>query len=268
MNYKPEESTLIAYLYGELTAEEQKKVEAYLSGNEEARKELDELSETLSIMGQVKDKEVDIPTFTFDQSSKIVVSGASAFGYWQKSLAIAASIALVLFIGYITRFNASYDGDGFQLAFGSQNEGYNQEQVESMIELAIAKNNNTLDQKFASTEAGMKEYVADNSQSLQTQFVSNMDKRSLSEADFEQQKRVYLSQLKQLVENSELAQKKYTDEVMTDFAIFLDIQRQNDLQVIQTRFNNLQDNAELNQFQTNQILANLISSVDGGSNQY
>lgn len=267
MNYKPEETTLISYLYGELSGEEQVKVEEYLSGNEEARRELEELKSTLSIVGQVKDREVEIPTFTFDQSSKIIVGGSSTSIFWKKSMAIAASIALILFVGYLTRFNASVVDGGFQLAFGEQNEGYNQEQVESMIELAIARNNDNLNQKFADTEEGIKKYVADENRSFKDDIVSTVSNRPVSIDDFEQQKKEYLSFLKELIENSELAQRKYTDDVMTDFAIFLDIQRQNDLQVIQTRFDNLQDNADLNQLQTNQILANLMSSVED-SNQY
>ena len=266
MNYKPEESTLISYLYGELSTEEKKKVEEYLSGNEDAEKELEDLRATLSIVGQLKDKEVDIPTFTFDSSSKIVVSGTTGT-FWKKSLAIAASVALILFMGYLTRFNASFENGEFQLAFGEQASGYNQEQVESMIAQAISKNNDNLNQKFTNTEAGIKEYVSNENQSLQAQFVSQINRKPLTESDFEYERQQYLSYLKQLIEDSESSQKRYTDQVMTDFAIFLDIQRQNDLEVIQTRFDNLQDNAELNQFQTNQILANLISTVED-PNQY
>lgn len=262
MNYKPEESTLISYLYGELSAEESNKVEAYLSGNDEARKELEDLKAALGIMSKLKDKEVDVPTFTFDNSSNIVVGSNSTAGFWKRSLAIAASVTIILFMGYLTRFNVSLDDGGFQVAFGEQTSGFNQQQVEEMIADAIEKNNTNLDQKLASSEAGMKDYVLDNNQSLQTQLVSQVGNKTETESDFEFERQQYLAYLKQLIEDSESSQKRYIDQAMTDFAIFLDIQRQNDLQVIQTRFDNIQDNAELNQFQTNQILANLISTVE------
>ncbi len=262
MNYKPEESTLISYLYGELSAEEKKKVEEYLSGNEEASKELEKLRSALGIIAKLKDKEVDVPTFTFNNSSNIVVGSHSMAVFWKRSLAIAASIAIILFMGYLTRFNASFDDGGLQLTFGEQSTGFNQQQVEAMIADAIAKNNINLDQKLASTEAGMKNYVLDNNQSLQTQLVSQVNNKTETESDFEFERQQYLAYLKQLIEDSESSQQRYVDQAMTDFAIFLDIQRQNDLQVFQTRFDNIQDNAELNQFQTNQILANLISTVE------
>ncbi|MEP1033820.1 hypothetical protein [Ekhidna sp.] len=267
MNYKPEESTLISYLYGELSAEENRKVEEYLSGNDEAASELEELKSTLSIMGQLKDKEVDVPTFTFDHSAKVVVANGSASLFWRQSMAIAASIALLLFIGYLTRFNVSVGEDGFQLAFGEQNKGFSQVAVQSMIAEAISENNNNLNQKLATTEAGIKEYVKDNNQSLQSKFVSQVSEQPMSESDFEHERQQYLSYLKQLIEDSEQSHKVYTDQIMTDFAIFLDIQRQNDMQVIQTRFNNLEDNTELNAFKTDQILSNLGSTLEN-PNQY
>ncbi|WP_462250737.1 hypothetical protein [Ekhidna sp.] len=262
MSYKPEESTLISYLYGELSGDEKQKIEDYLSSNPEARNELSEMKSALGIMSQLKDKEVDVPSFTFDNTSRIVVASGTAVHFWRKSLAIAASIAIILFMGYLTQFNASYDSDGFKLAFGETEQGYNQEQVASMIADAIAKNNVDMNQVLASSEAGMREYVRDNNQSLQNQLVRQVSNNPVSESDFEHERQAYLDYLKQLIEDSETSQKKYMDQAMTDFAIFLDIQRQNDLEVIQTRFENFQDNAELNQFQTNQILANLISSVE------
>ena len=72
-----------------------------------------------------------------------------------------------------------------------------------------------------------------------------------------------------MLENSEQSQKDYMDRSLQDMAVFLDIQRRNDLDVIQTQFQNISDDAEFNQLQTNQILTNLISSVEQQpSNQY
>ncbi|WP_421764913.1 anti-sigma factor family protein [Ekhidna sp.] len=262
MSYKPEESTMIAYLYGELSEVERKKVEEYLSGNDDARKDFEELKSTQSILNKLKDREVEVPIFSFSDSKNIVVNSDSGRSIWMRSLSIAASIILVLLFGYLTKFHVSYDENGLQMAFGEQKNNYSQTEVERMIAAAIDKNNEEINERIASTETGIQEFVSENTQSLKNSLVSQVN-----QTDFENQRRQYLSMLKEMIESSELEQKKYTDEVMTDFAIFLDIQRQNDLEVIQTRFNNLQDNAELNQFQTNQILANLISTVED-PNQY
>lgn len=261
MSYKPEETTLIAYLYGELSEAEERRVEDYLSGNEDARKEFEEFKAARLIMGRLKDREVEVPSFSFSEPTNVVV-GSLNKSVWMRALAVAASVVLVLLFGYLTKFHVSYNENGFEMAFGEQEKGYNQTQVETMIAEAIEKNNEEINERLASAETGIQEFVSENTQSLKNSLV-----RQVNHSDFDNQKKQYLAMLKEMIESSELAQKKYTDEVMTDFAIFLDIQRQNDLEVIQTRFNNLQDNAELNQFQTNQILANLISTVED-PNQY
>lgn len=265
MSYKPEESTLIAYLYDELEGADKKKVEEYLFGDEAAQKELEELKDTLSILGRLKDKEVEVPTFTFENASKVIVGKESEVSFWRKSLAIAASIALVFLVGYATEFKVNWS-DGLQLSFGESPAGYNQQEVELMIASAIEKNNAKLDQRMENTEASLKQFVTNNNETFQSRLVSQTSDQG-NQAAYD--KKQFMAMFKELIEESELDQKKYTDEAMTDFAIFLDIQRQNDLEIIQTRFNNLQDNAEINQLQTNQILANIISTVDQPSlNQY
>ena len=256
---------MMAYLYGELSEDEHKKVEAFLAGNEDARKGLEDMKATLSIMGQLKDREVDVPTFTFNNSAPVIVAGATSF--WRKSMAIAASIALLIFIGYLTKFNVSIGDQGFKMAFGTGETGYSKEEVQSMIAAAITENNNDLNQKLANTEAGLKQYVAEENHSLQSNLVQRVGNQSMSESDFENERQQYLAYLKQLIEDSEATQKSYTDQVLTDFAIFLDIQRQNDMEVLQTRFNNLEDNTELNRYKTDQILSNLGGDV-GDLNQY
>lgn len=261
MSYKPEESKLIAYLYDELSEKEKREVEEYLSGNDEAREELDELKTTRSLLSGIKDKEVDVPSFSFNNGSKVVVDQGITFNFWKKSLAIAASIALILFIGYLTEVRVTVGGEGFEMAFGDSSNSYDEQQVEQMIANAIARNNQEISNDLTNTRASLMEVVNENHQQLKTQLV---DQNSYSGVDekLSDQKREFLQLFKQMLENSELDQKKYTDEVITDFAIYLDIQRQNDLEVIQTRFDNLKDNTELNQIQTNEILANLISTVE------
>lgn len=263
MSYKPEESTLIAYLYDELALADRKKVEEYLSGNDIAQKELEELRNTLSVMSHLKDREVEVPTFTFENASKVIVGSKSEFSFWRRSLAIAASIVLVMIVGYVTQFKVVWN-DGFQLSFGESSSGYDHQEVASMIAEAIKQNNAETDLRIESTAASLRKFVDDKNQTIHTTLASQASQPANG---FESQRKQYLDQLRQMVETSELAQKKYTDQVLMDFAIFLDMQRQNDLEVIQSRFDNLQNNTEWNQLQTNQILANLISSVED-PNQY
>ena len=267
MSNKPEESKLIAYLYGELSDKEKKEVEAYLSGDPNAKKELEELQEARSALSSLKDKEVDIPSFTFSTDTNIVVGQRRVIDvFWKRSLAIAASVVLVLFIGYLTNFNMSYTEKGFQVAFGSNEKGYDQLEVESMIAQAINKNNEKVSQEMLNAEVDFKRLFDENMDNMKTTLVGqgntgDIDQKLLS------QKREFLELFKNMLESSELDQQKNLEEALVDFAVYLDVQRQNDLEVIQTRINSIEANAERNHFQTNRILSNLMPTSEE-SNHY
>ncbi|NQZ77523.1 MAG: hypothetical protein HRT61_15695 [Ekhidna sp.] len=211
-------------------------------------------------MGSLKDREVQSPTFTFQNPSN-VISVSSRKG-WNAYLAVAASVALLMIAGYLTGFNLTTTNGDLQVSFDSSSESFTQDEVKKMIADAINQHDQHIDERLSVSANSVKQYIDNQADQIESQLV-----RSVSDGGFEQEKEEYLSLLKQMLENSELAQKKYTDQVLTDFAIFLDIQRQNDLNVIQTRFDNLRDDAELNLMQTNQLLSNLMYENEN-ANQY
>ena len=181
---------------------------------------------------------------------------------WNAYLAVAASVALLMIAGYLTGFNLTTTNGDLQVSFDSSSESFTQDEVKKMIADAINQHDQHIDERLSVSANSVKQYIDNQADQIESQLV-----RSVSDGGFEQEKEEYLSLLKQMLENSELAQKKYTDQVLTDFAIFLDIQRQNDLNVIQTRFDNLRDDAELNLMQTNQLLSNLMYENEN-ANQY
>lgn len=264
MSYKPEESELMAYLYDELTDNEKKKIEAYLAENEDARRELEELRDARTILSKMNDREVAVPSFVFDESPKVVAMNKGGFfSFWRNSMAIAASISIIILVGFLTKVNLSWGDDGMQLSFGNQpteQSGYTEADVQRMIQSAIAENNQLVNNKLESVEQGMKQLVSNTP-------TPTIEQKQI-DAYMEEWRIQSIETLAGLLESSELSQKEYTDQVLREFAIFLDIQRQNDMNVIQTRFDNLIDDTELNQMQTNRILTNLLSSSGEPSNQY
>ena len=262
MSYKVDENKLMAYLYDELPADERSRVEQYLEDNPSARKELDELKEARFLMSKVSDREIEVPRFTFDQS-EVVVGSSPTLGWWRYPLGVAASITVIFFVGYLTSFKLSADNDGWGIAFGETvtNDGYSQDQVEMLITQALAANNEMISQQIKDAESAL------------TQQVSSIDMAKLDEAllnEYMTRLRDFNKQtLAQMLETSDQNQRDYTNRALQDLAIYLDIQRQNDLEVIQTQFESFENDAEINQLQTNQILTNLISSVgEQPNNQY
>ncbi|MEO1256846.1 MAG: hypothetical protein AAFY41_18440, partial [Bacteroidota bacterium] len=266
MSYKPEESTLIAYLYEELSEEDMKRVEEYLSGSAEARKELEDLKMSKLFLSNAKDKEVDVPTFTFNNPSSVVVAGGSPSFFWKKLAAIAASIALILLTGYLTNFQLSVGQDGLQVSFERSNENYNQEEVASIIASAIDKNNQLMKKDLVATEVVLRDMILSTQNETKSSAVNLNDVSGINEKLVAQRNEL-MEVLRGMIESSEVGQKQHIDKVLNDFAVYLDVQRQNDLDVIQSKFNSLENETELNLFQTNTILSNLISNSEK-SNHY
>ena len=258
MSYKPNEATLMAYLYDELSDEERRRVESYLAENEQVRKELEELGDARCILSGLKDKEVEVPSFVFNEPSKVVVSTVNSHGFfWKRSLAIAASVSFILLAGYLTQFRMSVDNGNFQMGFGDQ--GFSDEVIELQIQEALARNGETIDDKIADWQANVLQNV--------NHRVDAIGQEKLEEY-LEQLRLQNIQTMMGLMESSELSQKKYTEDLLREFALYLDVQRQNDMDVIQAGFENLANDTQWNQMRTNQILTNLIGSSEVSENQY
>ncbi|WP_420575511.1 anti-sigma factor family protein [Ekhidna sp.] len=265
MSYKPEESTLIAYLYGELSEEEKDRVEQYLSEHNEARMELNGMKEVLGIMGHAKDREVETPVFSFNNPSKVIMDTNSNGNWWRYPLGIAASIALLMVVGYLTSFKVSSEEGHVKIAFGEQEsvpeEIFTKDQVKEMISLALNENNKLVNQKLAEAKSDL---ITQANQ----QAPIELDQQLLN--NYIQRLRQYNAEtMAGLLEESELEQRRYTDQVLQDFAIFLDLQRQDDMELIQSRIQNISEDTERFNRQTGQILTSLLSTDETqNNNQY
>ena len=146
------------------------------------------------------------------------------------------------------------------MSFGVlQTQGsYSNSQVEDIVQKAIIANNETFLLQLKSSEKEMKSLISD------------ATKKSKLEMDsyLALQKEKNIEVLKVLLEQSELVQRRHTDDVLQDFAIFLEMQRQDDMDMIQARFENLVEDTQLNRMQTNQLISNLYSDENPTQNQY
>jgi hypothetical protein len=280
MSYKPDESTLAAYLYGELSKDEMARVSSYLTAHPEVKKELEEIKSLQKTMGKLNDKEVTEPSFVFENPSVVVVSDQPRLNSLMKlTMGMAASIAILLLIGYFTSLNISFKDNGMQLSFGTiehintpVTNNITEANVKAWMKESLATNNEDLLSKIDAVESNFSNQV-----DLQ-QVAHHKQLKSLTSANRVDQDIInqYVSQLKQenkdiilsLVEVSERNQQQYMSEMITDFSAYLDEQRSNDLEMIQTSFNNLKDNTEISQIETNEVLASIISTVNGTETQF
>ena len=197
MNYKPDESTLIAFLYGELNEKETKKLEAYFQQHPEELAKLRGMDEVREVMSHAQDKEVIAPPVFVDETG---IKPLWQSSYLRVSMGMAASILFLLVAGKLLGPEINYSNGELRISFGKKAEqpmqpaGLTEEKVNELISSSLAKNNESLastrteDQKklmqtlvdFNSKK--MNELTKTASQASQEQvrsFVSNLQEQNL-----------------------------------------------------------------------------------------
>ncbi|MEK6783717.1 MAG: hypothetical protein AABY93_18600 [Bacteroidota bacterium] len=281
MNNKPGEATLISYLYGELDAKETEKVLQYFQQHPEELKQLQAMADALDIMRTVEDKEVIAPP---------IFMGQDSFGrsFWQSPyfktvMSIAASFLLIIIAGKLSGLEVNYTSGELRIGFGARPSSKHEivqppillteNQVQDMIDLSLTKNNDVMTANWTETQQkldrSIKSSLAMNSSRIDD-LVKNTSKAS------EEQVRGFVSNLqaenlrlmKDYLQLSSKEQKQYVESLLVDFSSYLKEQRNQDLQLFQTRMTSIEKNTVQFKQETEQILASIISSGSKSKNSY
>ena len=277
MSYKPNESDLMAYVYGELEGPDKEALEKYLFENPEARLELERLQQMRAMLSQVKDKEVIAPPIFVGESKQRFLWNAP---YLKTIVSIAASLLLIILVGKLSGMKIQYQASELRISFDgnrTQNENITQavepsvatlsaEEIQSMINSSLNKNNIAMQSTWKETQQQLDESITKNL----AQNSNKIDKlvRDASAAS-QDQIREFVSGLQtenlQLVKNyfklSADEQKEYIESMLVDFSKYLQQQRNDDLQLVQTRLNSLEENTDVFKQETEQILSSIITTV-------
>jgi hypothetical protein len=277
MSYKPSEHDLMAYLYGELEGTEREAVEKYLFQHPEARQELERLQQVRSLLRQVEDKEVIAPPIFVGDHKRGMIWDAP---YFKTIVSIAASLLLIIVAGRLAGMRVQYQESELRISFGAESiepqsvkenlapatAALSAEEIQAMINSSLNKNNETMQSSWRETQqqldASINKSLAANS--------SKIDKlvRDASLAS-QGQVRQYVSGMQtenlQLVKSyfklSADEQKKYIESLLVDFSKYLQQQRNDDLQLVQSRLNSLEKNTNVLKQETEQILSSIITTV-------
>ena len=148
------------YLYDEIGEENRKKLESFLEKDLKLREELDELKKTRSLLQQMpaehpaKDMvvvEARKRTFTewLEEAGQLLPrTTAGKIGF-----AIAAGIALLLFVGSIARLHVNLSNSGFEVAMGyspAEQPAFTQDQVQTLVN-QIRQENEAIMAEYAQT---------------------------------------------------------------------------------------------------------------------
>lgn len=268
MNNKPDEATLISYLYGELESAEQLQVEQYLQKNPEERQRLEEWLSARNIMARLQDKEVIAPP--------IIVGAEVATPWWKERyfrlpLGMAASLLLFLVAARLMNLSATWSPGELRIGFGVVQKtepavpSITEHQVNDMIQSRLSRNNEVLQASWSEDRKSLEQSIQKNLNVNSTKIDRLVETAS---AASQEQVRNFVGQMqsdnlklmKDYMQLSAAGQKEYIETILVDFSKYLQEQRNQDLQFFQTRMSKIETNTDLFKQETEQILTSLITN--------
>lgn len=268
MNYKPDEATLVSYHYGELEGEDRIKVEQYLKDNPAEQKRMEEWQHARAILSGLGDKEVIAPPIFFGDNQRSIWREP----YIRMSLGIAASFFLLLVAARLLGLSATYKSGELRIGFGTPQEqmpvnaSLSEEKVASMIQASLQENNHSLQTGWEDDRKKLEDNIRRNIDATSERINALVREASAGQQD---QVRQFVSQLqtdnlklmKDYLQLSAQGQKEYVETLLVDFSRYLQEQRNQDLQFVQSSMTNMQQNTDQFKKETEQILTSLITST-------
>jgi len=270
MSYKPDESVLISYLYGELNEAEREKVHRYLQEHPEAMRDVRGKSDVLSVLGELQDKEVIAPSILSEEQHR----GAS---FWQHSsvkttIGIAASLLLLMVAGKFLGTEISYSNGELRIGFGGihkpanevAHDPFTKNDVQTMIDASLNSNNERLTANLSANQEKIDEAVRlvmnQNSKKI-NELMSQVSTASQNQIrDYAYNMQVENVRLmKDYMTLSASEQKQYTEDLLANFADYLLKQREQDMVQMIDHVNSLEQNTDQFKLETEQILTSIIS---------
>jgi hypothetical protein len=279
MSYKPDEKVLMAYLYDELPVEEKLMVEKYLQENPQALKEFQDLQNLRKFLSTVEDKEVIAPPIVVENSNQRFFWNAP---YFKTITSIAASLLILMLVGKLTGLQMNYGNKELRLSFGtpvvSQDQNnpmqasVTKEEIQQMINSSMQDNTNAMLANWSEAQQKqLDESIRKNLAANSTKINSLVQQASRASQDEIQRYAASLqNENQEMVKNyfqlTSSEQQKYIEGLLVDFAKYMNQQRTNDLNTLQTRLSSIEQNTTVFKQETEQILASIISSTASPAN--
>jgi len=273
MKWKPNETDIIDYLFGELRPDNQKKFEAYMTENADFAQEVKDLRLTQKVLPALTDEEVipHIPLIESQQRNPM----RNQMHRWFLPISIAASIAALLVVGYLTQFNLSYTDAGFKMSFNNSvaeplEKLLTKAEVQEMINASTSLTSKGFENKLDEVQLSFATQLEQNNR-LTKANIQRVASRQVKLDD--EQILTFIAQLNEenkkniqsFYQASASQQKKYMQIMLQDFNEYLTQQRVNDLNSIQLTMKEIQNESFEQQQETDKILASIITTVNSRS---
>ena len=284
MSYKPDEKDWMAYLYGEMDDADREKFDQYILLHPGARLELEKYQNLRRLMSRAEDKEVIAPPIFIGDDPSGRARGLQRYfrntPHFRMITTVAASLLLIILVGKLTGTRLTVADHEFRLSFGGipdaapvgqkpDASSLSPEEVQEMINASLERNNNVVQASLEKTEKKLDASIRNNL-ALSSGKIDQLVREASSAS--QQQIRQFvdgirtenMEQLEDYFQLTSTEQKKYIENLLVDFLKYQQQQRNNDLQLVQTRMNSLEQNTDLFKHETEQILSILVGSPVNG----
>lgn len=283
MNSKPDDHIIISYIYGALDEKEKARVEAYFQEHPDELKKAREMATARDILAVLKDKEVIAPPVFLDNRSPVRIWESA---YVKAITSIAASLLLLMVAGRLIGVEIHYNQGNLQVSFGASKQeamtgpavsanALTSEAVQTMINESMQRNNKSIAATWADQQKEINQSIRQR-MDLHSRKIDDMIKNASGVSQEQVQMFVAglqkdnLRLMKDYLQLSSSEQKKYVESLLVDFSKYLQEQRNQDLNLFQTRMNSMEKNSDQFKQATEEILSSIIStaSVTKKKNSY
>ncbi len=256
---------IIDYLYGEMTAVQKAEFEQRMARDEELRKEVESLSgvrASLQESGEARDKDFAPPV------TPILYLNRN--DRWLRPwMAVAASVVLLFVVGYLTGFSIRTGDQGLFIGFAETNntEMVDEQHIEKKVDELVEARQAALQEQLKQTQDSLQMYFAllNNYKDEWQSRENRIPKNAVSESELKQQMEGWQSANRELLQTYLTAvnkqQQAYLQDALMQFSDYLRDQREEDLLTIQQNLIDLKMYQDQQKIETNEVLAELIKTV-------
>lgn len=275
MESKDFDKAIIDYLYGEMDQTEKKDFEHRLAKEPALMREVEALKSIRKDLGILEDKEVMEPFSIWGHSR----SGMAQAGNHGRSIllkpivVIAASLVLLMLVGFATNFSLSLNKQGLQVSFlkpekSGEQSVLTEEDVKKMLAEEIQKNYTQLVVRMDETGDVANQRLAKLEQSAQE--TQNFNRQIITKQDLDH----FIAELEdrnglllqEYLSQASSQQQAYFKTMLTQFSEYLQDQRVEDLNMIQLELLQLNYTQTQQKLATDEVLAGIITKVNNRQN--
>lgn len=269
MNYKPDEATCLAYLYGELEPREMEQVRAYLEKHPEEAAALRHFQAVRKALQQVNEQEVIAPPILFDQPR---ARQRWLNGTLKVVMGIAASFLVMLAAGRLLGPEVQVGDGELRISFGKPVKTVepvaaplSRDDVQTLIRESLDANNQTLQTNWREEHQHLQSLVrktATWNDEKMTRLMATAGQASAGQMqDFVATlQKDNLKMMQDYLSLTTTDQKKYLEGLLVDFSKYLQEQRNQDVNALTARISTLEKNNSQFREETGQILASILTA--------